>query len=76
MMVGPMGSGKTTLVLKLRNEFPQGVLYYHTMDPEVFSEELAEAAAMKMSPSSIFDLILGYFSSEYFMYYRILEIVS
>ena len=73
IMVGPMGSGKTTLVLKLCNEFPQGVLYYHAMNPEVFCKGLAEAAAMKISPSSIFDLILGYFSSDYFMYYRISE---
>ena len=72
-MVGPMGSGKTTLVLKLCNEFPQGVLYYHAMNPKVFCKGLAEAAAMKISPSSIFDLILGYFSSDYFMYYRISE---
>ena len=73
IIVGPTGSGKTTLVVNLCNKFPQGVLYYHSMEPEVFSENLAETVAMKIHPSSIFDLVLGYFSSDYFMYYRLSE---
>ena len=28
---------------------------------------------MKIHPSSIFDLVLGYFSFDYFMYYRLAE---
>lgn len=53
IIVGPTGSGKTTLVVDLCNKFPQGVLYYHAMEPEVFSQELAETVAMKIHPLSV-----------------------
>ena len=37
----------------------------------MFSTGLAKSLAMKIAPSNIFDLFLGYFSSNYFMYYRL-----
>ena len=43
------------------------------MEPEVFSKNLAKTVAIKITPSSIFDLVLGYFSSDYFMYYQLAE---
>ena len=58
IMVGPMGSGKTTFVLKLCNEFPQRscitTQWTQTCSRGIL-EELANAAAIKITPSSIFD---------------------
>ena len=73
IIVGPTGSGKTTLVTGLCNKFPGGVLYYHVTNPMVFSKGLATAVGMKTSPSNVFDLVLGYFSNKYFMYYRLAD---
>jgi len=39
----------------------------------IFSKGLAEAVSMKIAPSNIIDLILGYFSSTYVMYYNLPE---
>ena len=64
VIIGPIGTGKTV-------HHPKGVLYYNTCEPEDFSRELAEAVGMKVGPSNILDLILGYFSSDVFVYYHL-----
>ena len=73
LIVGPTGSGKTALVTKECNRFPKGVLYYNVCEPEMFTKKLAEEIGMKVGPSNIFDLILGYFSSDLFLYYHLPE---
>ena len=49
------------------------MLYYNVCEPEMFTKELAEEIGMKVGPSNIFDLILGYFSSDLFLYYHLPE---
>ena len=67
VVVGPTGTGKTSLVTSECNKHPGGVLYYNACEPRVFAKELAEAVGMKIAPSNILDLLLGYFSSAVFM---------
>ena len=71
LIVGPTGTGKTALVTKECNTCPEGVLYYNVCEPKVFAHELAEAVGMKVGPSNILDLVLGYFSSDTFVYYHL-----
>ena len=71
LIVGPTGTGKTAVVTNLCNIYPKGVLYFEITEPKTFSTGLAKSLAMKIAPPNIFDLFLGYFSSDYFMYYRL-----
>lgn len=71
LIVGPTGTGKTVLVSDLCNQYPEGVLFYEVREPKTFASGLARAVSMKISPSNVIDLVLGYFSASYFMYYRL-----
>ena len=71
LIVGPTGTGKTALVTNLCNMLPE--LFYEVREPEAFSTDLATALAMKIAPSSVFDLFLSYISSDYFMYYKLAD---
>ena len=71
LIVGPTGTGKTVLVTNLCNSYPEGVLYYEVREPKALATGLARAVSMKIAPSNVFDLVLGYISSTYFMYYRL-----
>ena len=73
LIVGPTGTGKSALVTKECNRFPKGVLYYNVCEPTVFARKLTETVGMKIGPSNIFDLVLGYFSSDTFVYYHLPE---
>jgi len=73
LIVGPTGTGKTALVTKLCSMLPEGVLFFEVREPKAFATGLAKSLSMKIAPSNIFDLFLGYFSSDYFMYYRLSE---
>ena len=71
VVIGPTGTGKSALVTSECNKHPGGVLYYNACEPQVFSKRLAEAIGMKIGPSNILDLLLGYFSSDVFVYYHL-----
>ena len=73
VVIGPTGTGKSALVTSECNKHPGGVLYYNACEPQVFAKELAEAIGMKVGPSNILDLFLGYFSSDVFVYYHLPE---
>ena len=73
LIVGPSGTGKSALVTKECNRLPKGVLYHNVCEPKDFARELAEAVGMKIGPSNILDLLLGYFSSDIFVYYHLPE---
>ena len=72
-MVGPTGTGKTATITRACNKFPQGVLYIEVFEPNVFDRDLAKEISMKIGPSNIVDLVLGYFSSDDFVYYHLPE---
>ena len=71
LIVGPTGTGKTTLVRTACAELPGGVLYYNVRETKDFCTELAETVGMKIAPSNVFDLLLGYFQSDDFVYYHL-----
>jgi len=69
--VGPTGTGKTSMVRKLCNKYPEGILYQEVVNTNNFLKYLAKELGMKIASSNIFDIILGYFSSTYIMYYSL-----
>ena len=71
LIVGAAGTGKTALVTSFCNMYPERVLLFEVREPKTFSTDLASMVAMNIAPSNIFDFVLGHFSSDYFMYYRL-----
>lgn len=56
LVVGPTGTGKTEIVRNLCNRYSHGVIYHDVREPKAFSSGLTKSVAMKISPSSVFDL--------------------
>ena len=65
MILGPSGSGKTIVVMDLCEWYPKGVLYMEVVEAAVFVEQLAECIGIRLGPSNLEDLALGYISNEY-----------
>jgi len=64
-----LGWVKQHLLQKSATGFQRGCYTTtYVCEPEV---ELAEVVGIKVEPSNIFDLVLGYFSSDAFMYYHL-----
>ena len=55
------------------NKFPKGILYCEVTETKEFMQQLAVSMKMKISPSNIIDLILGYFSTTHTLYYFLLH---
>ena len=56
---------ETSIITKLCNKNPQGVLYYKVDEPNPFVNGLSQEIGMKTTPSTILDLALGYVSQRY-----------
>ena len=69
IVLGPTGTGKTSIVRKLCNNMPKGILYYEVAEPLNFTNKLAKELGMKIAPSNLLDIVLGYFSTTYTMHY-------
>ena len=72
-MLGPSGTGKTTLVRQLCARYPHGVLYHEVFDPCALTQELARAAGMIVKPQNLFDLLLANVSETYRQYHVLPE---
>ena len=57
VILGPTGSGKTTLVREICNDYTSGVLYMELSDSESFNRVLAKTIGMDLEPTSWFDVI-------------------
>ena len=68
VIVGPTGTGKTSMIRSMCNKFLNGMLYCEVTEAKKFMRELAVSLNMKISPSNITDLILGYFSTTYTLF--------
>ena len=73
LIVGPSGTGKTTIVRDLCERLPKGVLYHEArgFGREQFVQSLAEEVGMKIRPTSIFDLLLACISDNYACYHQL-----
>ena len=71
VIVGPTGTGKTEIVRTMCNKIPEGVLYHEVVESKSFTENLARELNMKIAPSNFLDIVLGYFSTIYTMYYSL-----
>ena len=71
VIVGPTGTGKSALVRKICNKYPEGIIYLEIKEPRKFAKHLASALNFKIAPSNIFDILLGYYSSTYRMYWSL-----
>ena len=73
VVLGPSGSRKTVAGMDLCEKHPKGVLYMEIMEPEVFHYDLATCMGMRLQPTNIEDLILGYISAEYRHHHQLPE---
>jgi len=71
VIIGPSGSGKTVAVKDLCEKHPKGVLYVEIVALHMFHKDLATSIGMRLVPTKIEDLILGYFSEEYRHHYKL-----
>ena len=55
------------------NKYAKGILYYEIEKPSTFVEALSREVGMKSSPSTVFNLLLGYISKSYYHYYVLPE---
>ena len=69
--LGPLGSGKTIVVMDLCKWYPKGVLYMEIVEPAVFAEQLAECIGIRLGPNNLEDLVLGYISDKYRHHYNL-----
>ena len=58
--MGPSGTRTTTIVRRLCNIFPEGILYHEITETENFVELLAEEVGMQTKPTRISDLMLSH----------------
>lgn len=73
LIVGPTGTGKSTLITHLCNRYPEGVLYHHVGEStQCFAIQWAQNMGMKVKPN-ILDKFLAYFSSSFCTYYNLPE---
>ena len=61
--LGPSGTGKTTIVCHACRQYPQGLIYVEITGLKSFPRRLAENMGMRLGPSNIEDMFLGYLSS-------------
>ena len=73
VIIGPSGCGKTHAVRAVCNEAGNGVLYYEIGVADTFTRGLSQEIGMKLSPTGIFDLFLGYISQVYCHYHILPE---
>ena len=69
LVVGPSGTGKSVLMRDLCNKFPHGLLYLEVVEPASFPTNLAKEIGMKLSPSNVLYLVLGYVFNDYRLYH-------
>ena len=52
-------------------EYPQGVIYVEITEPKSLPEQLAFKMGMRLGPTDVVDVFLGYLSSGYKHYYEL-----
>ena len=73
VIVGPSGTGKTVCVAQICNESPKGALYFEIVCANSFTSDLAKEICMKIEPSGVIDLVLGYISNNYKLHHELPE---
>lgn len=63
IILGPSGTGKTTIVSNLCKKYPEGVIYVEITEPLRFPTQLAARMGMRLGPSNMEDVLLGYLST-------------
>ena len=71
VVVGPTGTGKTSITRNLANKHPEGTIYLEVREPSLFIKELAKEIGMKTEPSNFIDILLSYYSETYTLYYSL-----
>ena len=66
VILEPSGTGKTTIISNICRKHPEGVIYLEICEPESFSQRLAAKMGMRLGPSNIEDVVLGYLSEHYY----------
>ena len=69
--MGPTGTGKSSIVRRMCNKYPERVLYCEAVETKTFTTKLAKELNMKIAPSSILDIILAYFTTTYTLHYTL-----
>ena len=53
VIIGPCGSGKTTIVRQLCSSYPGGVMCYEVCKPDTVVQYLSQEIGMKMSAKTV-----------------------
>ena len=69
VVLGPSGTGKTTIVRRLCARYRHGFIYHEVFDPRSLTDDLAKAVGMVTEPKNLVDLLLAYVSHNYRQYH-------
>ena len=69
VVLGPSGTGKTTIVRRLCARYRHGIIYHEVFDPRSLKDDLAKAVGMVTEPKNLVDLLLPYVSHNYRQYH-------
>ena len=69
VVLGPSGTGKTTIVRRLCARYRHGIIYHEVFDPRSLKDDLAKAVGMVTEPKNLVDLLLAYVSHNYRQYH-------